>query len=70
MCSDDGSGINDVAIALGYTQHDVGLFQWTSVNTSGTAVLDAYLPNRINAYVKVRATNNGQSVVKNNISYG
>ena len=57
--SDDGSGISDVAIALGYTQHDVNLFQWTSVNTSGTAVVGVYLPNRINAYVKVRATNNG-----------
>ena len=57
--SDDGSGINDVAIALGYTRHDVSLFQWTSVSTSGTAVLDVYLPNRIAAYVKVRVTNNG-----------
>ena len=59
LCSDDGSGINDVSIALGYTRHDVSLSQWTSVSISGTAVLDIYLPNRINAYIKVRATNNG-----------
>lgn len=61
--SDDGSGINDVSIALGYTRHDVSLSQWTSVSTSGTAVLDIYLPNRINAYIKVRATNNGQFII-------
>ena len=59
LYSDDGSGISDVAIAMGYTLHDVNLLQWTSVSTSGTAVVDVFLPNRINTYVKVRATNNG-----------
>jgi len=49
-----------VAVALGYTTHDVNLLQWTSVDTSGVGHLDVYLPDGITVYAKVRATNNGK----------
>ena len=55
--SDDGSGISDVAVALGYTTHDVNLLHWTSIDTGE---LDVYLPDGVNVYAKVRATNNGK----------
>jgi len=49
-----------VAVALGYTTHDINLLQWTSFDTDGVAELDVYLPDGVNVYAKVRATNNGK----------
>lgn len=60
--SDGGSGVSDVSLALGLTQHDTGLMKWvTMASTGGSGTWSAvvYVPDGVLAWVKLRVTDKG-----------
>lgn len=61
---DPGSGIATVSLALGRSQLDTGLLPWTPIDSDGSGVIVADIPDGVPAWVKLRATNNGMCMVQ------
>ena len=60
MSSDDQSGLQSVSLSLGRTEHDIAILGWTGVGTSGNGTVMVDIPNGVDTWVKLRATNNGE----------
>lgn len=59
-CSDEGSGLHSVSLSLGQTRHDTLLLDWTGIGTTGNGMVTVNIPDGVDAWVKLRATNNGK----------
>ena len=64
-----------MSLSLGRTEHDTELLAWTGVGTAGNGIVTVVIPDGVDTWVKLRATNNGsythnyRSSVKNLFVY-
>ena len=60
LYSDGQSGLHSVSLSLGRTEHDTAILAWTGVGTAGNGMVTVDIPDGVDTWIKLRATNNGQ----------
>ena len=49
-----------MSLSLGRTEHDTAILTWTGVGTAGNGMVTVDIPDGVDTWIKLRATNNGQ----------
>ena len=58
-----------MSLSLGRTEHDTAILGWTGVGTSGNGMVTVDIPDGVDTWVKLRATNNGEMTTSHHWEY-